>query len=80
MAQMTDKEKLRFYDSLMIYIHTANWTGDRNKNLPRIMKAIGAFSYAHTNSNAGDEFEPDKIFERFVTNIEEAQKPIVNNG
>jgi hypothetical protein len=55
---MTDKEK--FYHELLISLHTLRWTG--SPKLVKLLDIIGRYSYKHTNSNAGDEYEPEKYF------------------
>lgn len=61
---MTDKEK--FFTNLMIDFHTARWLFDSDR-IAAYMDAIAMFSYAHTNSNVGDEDDKlDKAYETFV--------------
>ena len=61
---MTDKEK--FFTNLMIDFHTARWLFDSDR-IAAYMDAIATFSYAHTNSNIGDEDDKlDKAYDEFV--------------
>lgn len=58
---MKNEEKVKFYESLLITLHTLRWTGNHDR-LVKLLDIIGRFSYKHTNSNPGEEYEPDKIF------------------
>ena len=61
---MTDKEK--FFTNLMIDFHTARWLFYSDR-IAAYMDAIATFSYAHTNSNIGDEDDKlDKAYDEFV--------------
>jgi hypothetical protein len=56
---MTQKRELEIYRNLLINLHEANWTGNKEQ-VQKIMKAIGNYSYVRTNSN-GFEKEENKI-------------------
>ena len=61
---MTKKEK--FFHDLLITIHTLRWTGN-SKKLIQLLEAIGAYSYAHTNSNITDEEDKcERAYEQLV--------------
>ena len=47
---LTEKEELQLYRSLLIHLHTCRWTGHHEK-VVEILDAIGRYSYARTNSN-----------------------------
>jgi len=50
----------------MIDFHTARWLFDSGR-VAAYMDAIATFSYAHTNSNIGDEDDKlDKAYDEFV--------------
>ena len=72
---MTDKEK--FFTNLMIDIHTCRWTGNMDR-YGAYMAAIATFSYAHTNSNIGDEDGRDTLISFFNSSPAELH-PIANN-
>lgn len=56
--RLTANEKVRIYHNLLMDLHLARWTG--NTVLFQIlMDKIGAYSYARTNSNAGDTIRDD---------------------
>jgi hypothetical protein len=59
MKKVTQKEELSIYRNLLIKLHTAIWTGN-NDSVKRILKAIGEYSYARTNSNFGMEKEEEQ--------------------
>ena len=65
---MTQKEELTIYRSLLIRLHTARWTGN-TKRFNEILEAIGAYSYARTNSNAGDYKREEKDMETTLKNL-----------
>ena len=65
---MTQKEELSICRSLLIRLHTARWTGN-NKRLGEILDAIGAYSYARTNSNAGDYKREEEDREKTLINL-----------
>jgi len=67
----TDKEKVNFFTGMLIDLHTYRWTGDGSK-VVRVLEAIGGYSYAHTNSNPGeDDDKLDRAFESLVKKITE---------
>jgi hypothetical protein len=69
--QYTDKEKVQFFHNMLIDLHTFRWTGDGDK-VVRVLDAIGGYSYAHTNSNYGDDDNKyDRAYERLVSSINE---------
>ena len=59
-------EKERFFHELLITLHTYRWTGNEKKVI-KILDMIGDYSYAHTNSNEGDEEDKcEKAYEELV--------------
>lgn len=56
---MDEKRELNIYRQLLINLHTARWTG-HTKKVNEILDAIGAYSYARTNTNEGN-FEQEEI-------------------
>ena len=67
----TDKEKVNFFHNMLIDLHTFRWTGDGEK-VKRVLDVIGGYSYAHTNSNFGDDDDKyDRAYERLVSAINE---------
>ena len=61
---MTDQEKLKFHRSLLISLHTLRWTG--SEKIADLLDIIGRYSYKHTNSNPGEEYEPERYFKQLV--------------
>jgi G:T-mismatch repair DNA endonuclease (very short patch repair protein) len=59
MKNITEKEELMIYRRLLIHLHTCNWTGHNDK-VKEILKAIGDYSYARTNSN-GDWKQEEEL-------------------
>lgn len=51
---ISEKEELDIYRRLLIHLHTCRWTG-HNESVIKILDAIGAYSYARTNSSE-DEY------------------------
>jgi len=51
---MKQKEELEIYRDLLINLHTARWCMN-NARVIKILDAIGAYSYARTNSNGDDQ-------------------------
>lgn len=66
-SAMKDKEKIQFFTDLLITLHTYRWTS--SPEFPKLLDIIGGFSYKHTNSNFGEEFEPKKYFDDLVKNV-----------
>ena len=66
MKNLTEKEELQLYRSLLIHLHTCRWTGHSEK-VKEILDAIGNYSYARTNSN-GDEKQEEEM--RILTLLE----------
>jgi hypothetical protein len=56
---MTQKEELSIYRNLLIHLHTCRWTGN-NERMVKILDVIGAYSYARTNSNPGNDKQEKK--------------------
>lgn len=52
MNEIDEKRELAIYRRLLIRLHTARWT-HHDDIVIEILDAIGAYSYARTNSNAG---------------------------
>jgi hypothetical protein len=72
--QYTEKEKVNFFNDMLINLHTFRWTGDGEKVM-RVLDAIGGYSYAHTNSNVyDDDDKSDRAYERLVSAIDEIVK------
>lgn len=62
MKKVTLEEELKIYRRLLIRLHTARWT--RHTELVEdLLNRIAAYSYARTNSNAGnyEQEEKDRI-------------------
>jgi G:T-mismatch repair DNA endonuclease (very short patch repair protein) len=59
MKKITEKEELNIYRGLLIQLHTCIWTGHNDK-VNEILKAIGEYSYARTNSN-GDWKQEEEL-------------------
>ncbi len=53
---MTQKKELQIYRNLLITLHTANCTGNKEK-IAEIMEAIGNYSYVRTNSWQDEKLE-----------------------
>ena len=67
---MAEQSKEDFFKGLLISIHTCRWTGNSDRFIA-YMDAIAAYSYAHTNSNLGDEDDKcEKAYERLVDKCE----------
>ena len=64
-----DKQKLNFHKDLLISLHTYGWTGNKEK-FGKLLSIIGGYSYKHTNSNAGEEYEPERYFDELVVAVE----------
>ena len=62
----TEYEELLIYRRLLINLHEADWTGNVDK-VVKLLKKIGDYSYARTNSN-GDEQQEDEM--RILTLLE----------
>lgn len=61
---MTEKE--RFFHNLLLDLHLCRWTGDRER-VGAILENIGAYSYAHTNSNIDDpENKEEQAYKQLV--------------
>lgn len=56
MKNLTQKEELKLYRSLLIHLHTCRWTGHSDKVI-EILDAIGEYSYARTNGWQDDKLE-----------------------
>ena len=56
LREYTAEEKVRIYESFLISLHTAQWTGNQ-KRFAEMINKVGAFSYARTNSNGDEEYE-----------------------
>ena len=54
MKAPTQKEEVFIYRHLLIKLNAACLTGD-DERVKKILDAIGAYSYARTNSNPGNE-------------------------
>ena len=52
----TEKEELAIYRRLLVRLHTAIWTG-HDEIVKDLLKRIGDYSYARTNSNGDYEQE-----------------------
>jgi hypothetical protein len=63
MKKITENEELIIYRRLLIELHTSIWTGHNDK-VKEILKAIGDYSYARTNSN-GDWKQEEEL--RIIT-------------
>lgn len=50
------EEELNIYRSFLIELHTTRWTGNTDK-FNELLKKIGNYSYARTNSNGDWEQE-----------------------
>jgi hypothetical protein len=50
MKRPTEKEELAIYRRLLINLHSAIWTG-HNEKVQDLLKRIGDYSYARTNTN-----------------------------
>lgn len=61
--KVTKEEELSIYRNLLIKLHTARWTGNQ-KMFAEIIEKIGAYSYARTNSNAGNEEAEKELMDR----------------
>jgi len=66
---MTQKRELQIYRNLLIKLHTANWTGNQ-KRVIEIMRAIGEYSYARTNSIECEKIEK-KLREKTLLKLEQ---------
>ena len=64
---MKAEKQLSFHRSLLISLYTLRWTGDHEK-FTKMLVFICKYLYAHTDSNPGEEYEPDKIFNQLVEN------------
>ena len=69
LKQPTQKEELAIYRELLIHLHTCNWTGHHEK-VGKILEAIGAYSYARTNSNPGNELQEKRDRIRTLLNLQ----------
>jgi len=59
MKKVTQKEELAIYRRLLINLHTARWTGN-DMLFEKLLKKIGDYSYARTNTNAGNCKQEEK--------------------
>lgn len=70
---MTEKEK--FFHNLLLDLHLCRWTGNREK-VGAILENIGAYSYAHTNSNIEDDDDKEeRAYQRLVKTHNEIMLP-----
>ena len=54
------EEELKIYRNLLIDLHTAHWTGN-TKRFGELLKKIGDYSYARTNTNGFPEEEEERM-------------------
>ena len=61
----TKKEELAIYRRLLINLHSALWTGHRDK-VNDYLKRIGDYSYARTNGNGHEDEEEQRRIETLL--------------
>ena len=65
--KITEQEELEIYRNLLINLHTARWTMNE-KQVIKILDAIGIYSYARTNSS-GDYDQDERNQERTLKEL-----------
>ena len=68
MKQPTQKEELKIYRDILIHLHTCRWTG-HHESVVKILDRIGEYSYARTNSNAGNDRQERRDQIRTLLNL-----------
>ena len=69
MTRISQKRELEIYRRLLIRLHTARWTGNAEL-VNKLLNRIGEYSYARTNSNAGNYKQEERDRKNTLLNLD----------